>query len=101
MGGQGNDYLAGMAFMAYTNLLFDVVRPSCRIARPLTCAVYILGCGLVWEYVIPIFIAHSVSDPWDLLAYLLGSMTYWLIEWKAQGGCGPGTPPVNEGMSRA
>ncbi|MCH4181160.1 MAG: hypothetical protein PHR15_01360 [Atopobiaceae bacterium] len=101
MSGHANDYLAGVAFLAYTNLLFDAVRPSHRIVRPLTCGAYILGCGLVWEYVVPLLIAHSISDPWDLLAYLLGGMTYWLIERKAQGGWWPGNPARQRKASQA
>ena len=39
-----------------------------------------LLCGLIWEYVIPIFKRSSVSDPIDLLCYLAGAILYaWVI----------------------
>ena len=31
---------------------------------------FLLLCGLFWEYVSPLLIPGSVSDPLDLLAYL-------------------------------
>ena len=31
-------------------------------------------CGLFWEYVSPLLISGSVSDPLDLLAYLAGGL---------------------------
>ena len=33
---------------------------------------YLLGCGLFWEYVTPLYLPRSVSDPWDILAVWLG-----------------------------
>jgi hypothetical protein len=35
--------------------------------------------GLFWEYVTPLYRISKVSDPFDLIAYVAGSVTYFLI----------------------
>lgn len=74
-----NDFLGGAAFLAYTNLLFDLVRPDMRIRRLATSLVYLFFCGLFWEYAAPLFIKASTADPLDLVAYLAGAFVYWLV----------------------
>lgn len=74
-----NDFVGGMAFLAYTNLLLDLVRPDMRIRRLATSVAYLFLCGLFWEYAAPLFIKASTADPLDLGAYVLGAATYWLI----------------------
>ncbi len=73
-----NDFLGGAAFLAYTNLLLDLVRPDMRIRRLATSLVYLLLCGLFWEYAAPLFIKASTADPLDLVAYMTGAAAYWL-----------------------
>lgn len=79
-GGHFNDVVAGFAFLAYTNILFDVVRPSRRLTRPWVVALYALLCGLFWEVVAPALFRPSVSDPWDLLCYVVGALLYLAAE---------------------
>lgn len=73
-----NDLLGGIAFMAYTNLLLSLVRPELRFKKLTSIAIYIFFCGLFWEYVAPLFVANSISDPLDILAYLAGATLYWI-----------------------
>lgn len=77
--GHLNDVLAGLAFMAYTNLLFDLVRPERRLARLWVMLAYMLCCGLFWEGVAPTLLKPSVSDPWDVVSYLAGAALYWAV----------------------
>lgn len=74
-----NDLLGGIAFMAYTNLLFSLVRPELRFKKLTSIAIYIFFCGLFWEYVAPLFVPNSISDPLDILTYLIGAILYWVI----------------------
>lgn len=74
-----NDFLGGVAFMTYTNLLLSLVRPELRFKKLASIAVYIFFCGLFWEYIAPLFVANSISDPLDILAYLIGATLYWAI----------------------
>lgn len=73
-----NDFLGGAAFLAYTNLLFDLVRPDMRIRRIANCLGYILICGFFWEYLAPLVVKPSVADPLDMVAYALGAAAYWM-----------------------
>lgn len=72
-----NDVLGGLAFLAYTNLLFDLVKKKYRIVRVKVGLGYIFLCGLVWECVTPLFVGRSVSDWIDILAYLAGASLYY------------------------
>lgn len=74
-----NDFVGGVAFLAYTNLLLDLVRPDMRIRRLATSVAYLFLCGLFWEYLAPFCIKASTADPLDLVAYILGAATYWFI----------------------
>lgn len=74
-----NDFLGGIAFLGYTNLLLDLVRPSARICRLPFCLAYIFLCGLFWEYLAPFFVPGSIADPLDLAAYVFGSAVYWCL----------------------
>ena len=35
--------------------------------------------GVYWEYVAPLYLASSVTDPWDIVAYMSGGLIYWII----------------------
>ena len=74
-----NDVLAGLAFMAYTNVLLALFRPKGRIVRLRFVIPFIFACGLFWECVAPLFVSGSVADPWDLLAYVMGGIVYWAV----------------------
>ena len=79
-----NDLLAGCAFMGYTNLLFDLVRPGRRLSRLAAVLPYMLCCGLFWELAAPLLIKPSVPDGWDVVAYCLGALGYWLLMRAAE-----------------
>lgn len=74
-----NDFLGGIAFLGYTNLLLDLFRPNVRICKLPVCLAYIFACGLFWEYLAPFFVPGSVGDPLDLVAYVCGSAVYWAL----------------------
>ena len=39
---------------------------------------FLLGCGLFWEVLTPLYLSRSVGDPRDVLACWLGGMSLWL-----------------------
>lgn len=84
-----NDVLGGIAFLAYSNLLIDLVKPDVRFKRLPTVLVFIFLCGLFWEIAAPAFVAESVGDPIDLLAYMLGGCLYWLLNTAVSKGRKP------------
>lgn len=77
-----NDFLGGVAFLAYVNLLFALVKPGRMITRAAPALALIFCCALFWECAAPLFVPDSVGDPLDLLAYLLGGTLYCLIRCR-------------------
>lgn len=72
------DFLAGGLMLCILNLaLMAAKRPPVR--RLWTAAGFALVCGLFWEYMTPLYLARSVSDPWDVAAATLGGIVMWLI----------------------
>ena len=64
------DFLAGGMMVI---LLFAVLHLAHRKPPRLWhCLALALACGLFWEYITPLYLPRSVSDPWDILAVLLG-----------------------------
>lgn len=65
--------------MCYSNLLIDLVKPEVRFKKLTSVLLFILLCGLFWEYVAPLFVEGSVTDPLDVASYALGGFLYWLL----------------------
>ena len=78
-----NDFIGGIAFLAYTNVLLALVKPDKMIKSPLVALAFIFGCGLFWECAAPLFVPGSVGDPLDLASYVLGGCAYWTIKHLA------------------
>lgn len=72
-----NDIIGGVTFLAYTNLMLKFQRLELKKLHHIEA--YMLMCGLFWEYITPLFRADTVSDIWDVAAYIGGGMLYWGI----------------------
>ena len=73
-----HDLLAGAAMLLTVNTLLTMARQA-PFLNPLPVSVLILACGFFWEFITPMYLSRSVSDPWDLLAYWCGAMgCLWL-----------------------
>lgn len=59
--------------LSLANLLLSAGR-LLPLTRTLPTAAFLLLCGLFWEYVSPLLVSGSVSDPLDLVAYLAGGL---------------------------
>ena len=71
-----NDFLGGVCFIAYTDLVLAYSKYSIWIINSYTVAIVImLTCGILWEYVFPLIYPRGVSDPLDIIAYVSGGMT--------------------------
>lgn len=62
--------------MSYTNVLFLIFRnkPFIDLSKIL---LLIIGAGCYWEFVGPFLKTTSVTDVFDLLSYLTGSLFYY------------------------
>ena len=62
------------------NLILSLSRwPEKRLRRAWQFLAAGVLCGLFWECAAPRFLPDSIGDPWDVLAYVLGMLTYWAI----------------------
>ena len=75
----GADVLAGAWILCFLNLVmvWSGRKPVRRISLAL---LFVLGCGVFWEYVTPLYLSRAVSDPLDVAAYLAGGLIYILCE---------------------
>lgn len=79
------DFLAGGVMLCVLNVLLRTAGlPAAE--RPLPVSAFLLACGLFWEYVTPLYLPRSVSDPLDILAVWLGGMGMLLCLrlWEAR-----------------
>lgn len=75
----GADVLAGALMLCILNAaLITSGRKPVRHFGWAT--LFLLGCGLFWEGITPLYLPRSVGDPWDLAAYWLGGMLLLLTE---------------------
>jgi membrane-associated PAP2 superfamily phosphatase len=86
--GHLNDCLAGAALPAYFTLLVLLTGGRTTVAvRPLPILGLSLAAGLFWEFVTPLYLERSVSDPWDLVCYGCGSVAYLMLCRTRRGPC--------------
>lgn len=66
-------------FSSYVNIILYIKKypPITKISHIF---IMMLCCGLFWEYVCPIFLDYSVSDFFDVIAYILGGGLYYCIK---------------------
>ena len=74
-----NDIFAGAFMLAWLNLLLGLGRLG-RLRRVGPAALFLLGCGLVWEVAAPVWKPEAVFDLWDLAAYQVGGLAYLGLE---------------------
>ena len=77
----GADALAGGLMLCLLNGLLALSRRR-PVVRFLPASAFLLGCGLFWEVVTPLYLSRSVGDSWDVLAVWLGGMAL-LALWRA------------------
>jgi len=75
-----NDAVGMFAMLCYCNILTHRVAWGRRLFTRLPGIMgFSLICGCFWEFVTPLYLARSVSDPLDFVAYLAGGITYSVI----------------------
>ena len=77
----GADFLAGGLMLCFLNGLLLLARRR-PVERFLPVSLFLLGCGLFWEVLTPLYLPRSVGDPWDVLAVWLGGAAL-LALWRA------------------
>ncbi len=77
MQGYYNDYLAGIILLAAVELV-TLLYSSKEVSFIQTVVVMLLA-GLYWEFIAPLYILDSVTDPRDLLVYEAGGIICFII----------------------
>lgn len=77
-----NDFIGGIVFCIYTNMILIFSKRKKPIFNLFILLSYMSIVALIWEFIFPIILSYSTSDPLDVLAYLLGTITYYLLTKK-------------------
>lgn len=73
-----NDFLCGGVFLSYINILMIFCKK--KPCHDLWFSVLVsLAAAVFWEYAAPLFLPYSVSDFYDVIAYVLGAIFYFLL----------------------
>lgn len=72
-----DDLLAPLLLFSYTNLLISFIDKKIYSFRYLIILILIFSC--ICEYLVPFIKPTSVSDPIDMMFYVLGTLIYWII----------------------
>ncbi len=72
-----NDLICPIFFLSYCKFIFSLAK--IRINNYFIFLGIGMAAGFAWEYVIPLFKHNSISDPYDLLCYFVGTHIYCLI----------------------
>lgn len=75
-----NDTIGGITFVAYCNVVFNFYDKE--LLKLWQIELLMFSCGVFWEYLTPLFRENTVSDIWDILAYMIGGFIYWAIARK-------------------
>jgi hypothetical protein len=78
--GYFDDLLAPILLLSYVNLILSIYNKKIYTLRYLI--LFILLVSIVWEYLVVYIKPDSVSDPLDILCYILGTIIYWIIHTK-------------------
>ena len=78
-----NDYIGGIIFCAYLNITIILGHRKPILSLIPLCSI-MLGVSLLWEYFFPLILPYSTSDPWDVAAYMLGTLTYYIVARRSR-----------------
>lgn len=75
--GYFNDLVGSVSFVAAINIaLSSFYKP---IRKMWHIFILMLISGLYWELVVPLYRTNSVTDFFDIIAYVVGGVIYWLL----------------------
>ena len=73
-----NDLMAPIFVLAISSMIFQCI--GYELNRFSVIMAIGLFAALIWEFVIPMFKAESVTDPIDFLCYIIGAGVFYLIK---------------------
>lgn len=76
LNGYLNDILGTVVFLLYLCIVLSFLNKNFTF-RLIHVELMVLICGILWEYVTPLYRIDTVSDPFDILAYTVGGLLFW------------------------
>ena len=73
-----NDIVGTIIFFLYLSFVLSYFRFKFNF-KLIHIQLMALVCGIMWEYLTPLYRHDTTSDPWDILAYMLGALCFWHI----------------------
>ena len=75
-----NDVVCGCLVVAFSNHILKYYKNGeYRIKKLYFVLLFVLVCGIFWEFIIPFIRKNSTSDYVDIFAYLVGGILYWVF----------------------
>ncbi len=75
--GYFNDLICPLFLLSYSNLLLLAVDRELTHLWAICVITVISGC--IWEFAAPLVKKTSVTDPMDIVCYIIGAIAYWVI----------------------
>ncbi len=75
--GYYNDLLAPALLISFVSIVYFLTIRQI-VSNFWWCLLLVMFSGVFWEYITPLY-KESVSDPFDLFAYLVGFLGYWVL----------------------
>lgn len=75
--GYFNDCICPLFFLSYVNCILLTAKKELTKLRSLM----LMSCiaGLFWEFAAPLVKPSAVTDLWDFVCYMIGSVLYWWL----------------------
>lgn len=78
-----NDCIGAITFIAYCNIVMCFSKK--KLEKLWQIELILFGCGLFWEIITPIYRNDTVTDIFDIVAYMIGGLLYTFIVRKFGG----------------
>ena len=72
-----NDLICPLFFLSYCNIF--LLTAGRELRGLVAILMLMLSAGIIWEFLAPVIKDGSVTDPIDLICYLVGGGVYWII----------------------
>lgn len=75
-----NDMIGGITFCAYCSIVLKMGHRQLKKLWHIEMLMFC--CGIFWEYITPLYRKNTISDIFDIVAYMIGGVIYWYIFQK-------------------
>ena len=73
-----NDIFGCSVFLLYIGIILSFMKKA-FVIRLYHVELFTLICGILWEYITPLYRADTTSDIYDIGAYMFGGLIYWYL----------------------